>query len=168
MFRSSDADTTESVDIEVHEIMVDACSWMVAHDLEVDIFVDEGEQAAQVGLKCFESLVNVGLRHVFTVGFRVLKEEAVSLCLSDVVWGDSKVVGLGICGRCLAVSSCRDGRLSLVTVTPEVCYPSCGWQDLSGQAESEKAQKEHFENVGEIIECKNCYEVVSKSSFFFI
>ena len=126
MFRSSDADTTESVDIEVHEIMVDACSWMMTHNLEVDVFVDQGEQAAQVGLEGFEGLVNIGLRNVFAVGFRVLKEEAVPVCIDNVVWGDSKVVGLGICGRCLAVSNCRDGLLSLVTVTPEVCYPSCG------------------------------------------
>ena len=138
MFRTSDTDATDSVDIEVHEIMVDACDWMMAHNLEMDIFVDEGEQAAQVGLECFESLVDVGLRHVFAVSFGVLKEEAVSVCLNDVLGGDSEVVGLNIRGRCLAISSCGDGLLNLVTVTPEVCYPGCCWQDLNGETESKE------------------------------
>ena len=78
---------------------------MMAHDLDMGIFVHDFEQrAGEVGLERQMRLVNVGLRRVFAVGFRVLKEEAVSVRSEDVVGGDSQVVSLDICGLYLAVS----------------------------------------------------------------
>ena len=128
----------------------------MAHDIDVGILVEVGEKGGGVSLEYFEDMVDQGLRRVFAVDFRVFEGESVSVCLNDVVCSDSKVISLAIWDRCLAVSNCRDELLlSLVTVTPEVSYPSCSWQDLSGQAESENAHIEHFENVVEAIECTN-------------
>ena len=140
MIRSGDADSAQGVDIEMHQIVVDTGNRMMADDLEVNVFIDQGEETTQIGLEGLEGLVDVRLGRVFAVGLWVFKEEAVSVGIEQVIRGDIEVVGLDARGGFVAIGLRRDGLLDLpLTMAPEISNCCCGRKDLASQAKSEKS-----------------------------
>lgn len=76
---SNKGNSSQGIDVKVHQVMVHTGTGMTSDDGKVNIFVNHGEQDATIGLQGLEFLVDVWLRDEFAVCLWVLKEEAISL-----------------------------------------------------------------------------------------
>lgn len=75
----NNCNSSQSIDVEVHQIVVDSGTRMITDDGKMDIPVDEGEETAHVDFQSLERFVDKWLRDIFAIGLRVLEVESIAL-----------------------------------------------------------------------------------------
>jgi hypothetical protein len=78
------SNTPQCIDVEMHQVVVNACTRMASNNGEMDISVDHGEKNGAISLESRELFVNEGLGDDFEVCLRVFEEESIALSSFDV------------------------------------------------------------------------------------
>ena len=111
MVEKQHTDSTQGIDVEMHQIVVAAGDRVVADHGKLHVLVNQCKQFVHVFLQIFEGIPDVHLRHVFAVGRWVLELESFSV-LGEWVVHHTGAIAVTAIHDASAITSCLQQALT--------------------------------------------------------